>query len=93
MLHTGAPETYAPPGTPTPGAGIKACLQPIPSAKTLLLKRENRPPGYSENAVRKEEEQTGDPAAAVDLRSSENIKLDRVRLRDDAPADAGAKTR
>ena len=62
-----------------------------PPAETLLLKRENRPPSYSENKIREEAEQSGNPAAAVDLRSGENVKLDRVRLRDDAPADAGAR--
>ena len=37
------------------------------------------------------EKKTGDPAEAADLRSSENIKLDRVRLRDDALTAARAR--
>ena len=56
-----------------------------------MLKRGKRSPSYIENTIRKEGKKTGDPAATVDLRSSENIKLDRIRLRDDAPTAAGAR--
>ena len=87
MLPTGVSETYAPPRAPAPGQGPP---EAHPPAKTLLLKRGKRSPSYIENTIRKEEKKTGDPAAAVDLRSGENIKLDRVRLRDDAPTAAGS---
>ena len=95
MLPASTPHRHAGNARPARNAGglrrDKGMPAAHPPAETLLLKRENRPPSYSENKIREEAEQSGDPAATVDLRSSENIKLDRVRLRDDAPADAGAR--
>ena len=60
---TGAPETHASQRHKHPD---KSPPEATPSAETLLLKRENQPPGYIENTIRKEGEK---PPGSGDVRT------------------------